>query len=525
MRHRWLNYGVPLLIIILASSIYLSFPSRQYDQNGLIEAIGVEDGLDGIFSPNHLLYRPLGLLVYRLAGLFGYAGPSVVILQLITAICAALTVGIAYSAFITLVKRPLIALCATLLLATSWSFWTFATDAYYITPAAMFAAGAFAVTVRPHFTILRAIGIGILIAFAVLMWQANIFLLPALIVLMLHLNPHHNLYWRTLFILIVGMTSSIVTAVIYLIVGVLVLGNTNPETLISWFMNYNGARLPLWGRLELERIFPAGLSAVASIIPLWDGLGLRDLMQGKFTLEQLPGQFALLGLFILTLITLWRLAGDKRPISSDITTIVCLFFGYIVYTPFIIWWDPYEPKWFVIPNLFLIGVFAVVWSRSPKDSLLMIPIIVCVLLIAFGNFTLTILPRHTLPNAAIQQADCIARNTNSLDLIITTDWRWNTYLAYFHDRTVFDVVHESGTVDDSAELVGRLKQHIAAIHYAGGKAYIPDLSQYSQMESSWFKEQTNLSIQDFQDIMGSPAFHCEYVTFLQVSIPNDTGSR
>lgn len=33
---------------------------------------------------------------------------------------------------------------------------------------------------------------------------------------------------------------------------------------------------------------------------------------------------------------------------------------YALFLPFIIWWDPYEPKWFVVPNLFLATTIAIV---------------------------------------------------------------------------------------------------------------------------------------------------------------------
>ena len=48
---------------------FIPFLSRHFDLNGIAEARSLE--LGALFSPNHLLYRPLGLLVQDLLAAVG----------------------------------------------------------------------------------------------------------------------------------------------------------------------------------------------------------------------------------------------------------------------------------------------------------------------------------------------------------------------------------------------------------------------------------------------------------------------
>src|SRR5947208_12820573 len=75
-------------VTIAALCLYLPFLSIQYDPNGVLEAMSIESGT--VLNKNHILYRPLGLLVWRVAQVFGYHGPSLPVLQIITGIAGAL---------------------------------------------------------------------------------------------------------------------------------------------------------------------------------------------------------------------------------------------------------------------------------------------------------------------------------------------------------------------------------------------------------------------------------------------------
>src|SRR5436190_11940797 len=85
------------IVAILALGLYLPFLAIQYDTNGIAEAAAVEAGQ--LVNKNHMLYRPIGLAVYRLLQHFGYAGNSLLVLQTLNAVCGAIGIGLAYALF------------------------------------------------------------------------------------------------------------------------------------------------------------------------------------------------------------------------------------------------------------------------------------------------------------------------------------------------------------------------------------------------------------------------------------------
>lgn len=149
-----------------------------WDLNGIIEARAIDHGGAGLLSPNHMLYRPLGLGVLALARSLGYGGHSAM-LQYLTAIMGGLAVGLFWLWTKSLTGNVVTASVATAVLATSRAFWRFSTDAAYIVPAATSVLAALVwLSTAPRVTGKTIAVLGCLVAIAVLFWQANIFLVP-----------------------------------------------------------------------------------------------------------------------------------------------------------------------------------------------------------------------------------------------------------------------------------------------------------------------------------------------------------
>ncbi len=507
----------PITVIAVAAILYLAFLSRQFDQNGLIEAMAVEQGSASLLAPNHLIYRPLCFLIYQLALYGGYAGHSIYILQAITAICSAIGIGISFSFFRRLAGSALPAWLVTLFLATSWSYWTFSTDAYYIAPAMLCTAATLAFILRPRIGWLHISGAVVLTTLAILIWQANLFVIPALLLLIILVPQVPTLRARVGLAVWFGLLTGGSITLIYGVIAIAVLGHPAVTEIWHWSTCYGGSRLPLWGCLDVARLAPAIISAVASLIPLWEGLGLHDLLRGQLRLDHLPQQLALLGLLILSLITmlqLWNCRFKQRQAELFV-----LVFAYVSYLPFIIWWDPFEPKWFMLPNLFLAGALAIIWRGVQFRLSRTLLLVLALVLIGIGNFAATIWPRHSQPGQQLQQAACIANATTPSDLLVMTDWRWHVYLPYFYQRTVFNLLHEAGVSASPAIVMQRLKEAIMTTQQAGGEVYLADLGQYSLAEATWFAEQTGLSIEDLRNLPSKPAFDCDEVHFRQIVSP------
>ena len=85
------------LISVLALGLYLPFLAIQYDTNGIAEAAALEAGQ--VVNKSHILYRPIGNVIYRALQQFGYHGRSLLVLQTLNAVFGALGIGLAYAVF------------------------------------------------------------------------------------------------------------------------------------------------------------------------------------------------------------------------------------------------------------------------------------------------------------------------------------------------------------------------------------------------------------------------------------------
>ena len=117
-----------LAVTFVSLGLYLPFLSIQYDPNGLIEAMAVENG--PLLNKNHMLFRPLGLLAWRALHLAGYTGNSLHVLQAISAVAGAFGIGFAFLAFRGLSESRASAYAGTAFLATSFTYWVSATDVF-----------------------------------------------------------------------------------------------------------------------------------------------------------------------------------------------------------------------------------------------------------------------------------------------------------------------------------------------------------------------------------------------------------
>src|SRR2546427_482002 len=136
-----------------------------------------------------------------------------------------------------------------------------------------------------------------------------------------------------------AITALLLSGAAYTLVAFANNGLMRPLTLLSWLSSYGeGGTLPMWGKWELSRIAIAVGSALRSVLPVPLAVPISEIgwsvQRGRVAVD-----LALLGFFALV-----------APFWFVI--------AYCCFMPFIVWWDPYEPKWFLIPNIFAFGFFA-----------------------------------------------------------------------------------------------------------------------------------------------------------------------
>lgn len=494
--------------------LYLPFGSIQHDLNGVAEAMAIARGGHDIFRPNHMLYGIIGRLAYITAQTLGYAGPVDPILTFITALAGAATIGMASLALRRLSASSSGALLGSAFLALSWAQWSFSTDIYYIPLAAAFSAGAFASSLYSP-RIAASLLTGLCCAFAILTWQACVFLVPMIAISPLVNHREQPFRDRLSAVAVIAGTCGVILSLCYLSVAFFVYGHRNLPAIISWLTNYGGARLPVWGTWSPDRIVPAGISAIASIIPLWSGLGLRHLLSGSLPIDKIPTLLSLLALMGLAGMSIWHAVRWRHLPYRQFGWIGAT---YAIFLPFIIWWDPYEPKWFVVPNLFLAAAIAVVWGSPALSRPTIFLAGACILLIGLGNFQAAIWPRATVPNPNIEQAACVAQHLRAGDVFLETDWSFGGYLSYFYGCDTVSLIDLSARVNGDHALVAAIAEVIRARQTSGGRVFIEDLDSYGPAQQAWFFTHTGVAHTALHSFRQQPAFVCAGRQFEQLAL-------
>ena len=255
--------------------------------------------------------------------------------------------------------------------------------------------------------------------------------------------------------------------------AVAVHGLGDGKALLDWLLSHGSdefGRPPIWGVWSLDRVPAAAVAAISSWIPVWDGLGLRKLAQGQFQLHKLVPQLSLVSLGMLAALlshepTRWKPA---RPEWRRLGWL--LLAGYLLYMPFVVWWDP-APKWFVIPNAFLVLGAALMLSRrlhrrNPGPVFLYASLVA---IVAAANFTTSVYPRHTMSGPEIPVAECFVQATTPQDALVPLDWAWTEYATY-----LFGYQGRILGLPPNLSAVGPIRAAIESAERSGGSVYVVD---------------------------------------------------
>jgi hypothetical protein len=509
-------------LVVLGLILYVGLLSRLYDGNGIIEAIKIEEGGGELISPNRILYRPLVWLFFRAWQALGYTGPSLFPAQILTAVSGAAGLGLFYGWVRRWVRRDSIAIIASVGMGTSWAYWSFSTDVYYIMPATALSLAmliALSAALGAEAPSLKALAAaGLFCALSILFVQTNVFLVPVVLVGLFMRYRHDGRQPLSLTAVFAGSAAGVVGGS-YLFVGAGLLGHQSLSSLLNWIMNYGGApgaRLPVYGTWETGRLVSAAKTWIASLIPVWEGLGLRALLTSGFEPDKIWAQASLVGVAGLFLTTALILAWERNWRPYRLGLIGWLLLGFMVYVPFIVWWEPYEPMWFIIPNISVWTILALAWDPSldRRQQWLTGGL---VLAMASANFATSIWPRHAGPNVALQAAECVAGHMGPEDLLSVAELRgrW-LYVGYFYDRSVFNFVDVAVQAGDKASTLEQFHHTLATTYQHNGRVYIESIEDFSEARLNWLTSQTGLTADDFQQFERQPAFTCAETRFQEI---------
>lgn len=490
----------PLYLFALISGfaflLYAPFLAIQYDTNGIVEAASMEHGF--LLPHNHMAYRPIVSAIFRISKTLGYSGNSLPLFQILNSVCGALGVGFCYLACERFMRSRVTAVLSSLWLGTTFSYWCISTDAGYIALAATFAAAAIAVSVRGH-TRMHAIGAGVLAALCILTWQAGIFLLPGLIALWL-LKADRRPIAGLVF------TAGLLSASAYLIVGILYFDVKDARSFFEWIFRYGDAgTLTMWGNWSADRVPTAVHSIARSIIPTPLMVGPAEILTQRVQLGRIAIDMSAVAAAVLLIGMLLRTA-KGLPREKRQTT-ACLLVGYLAFLPFIIWWDPGQPMWLVVPNIFLAALLGIAWEEAAV-SRTTVTFAVCTAGIALTNFVTIIYPRHAELSLDRQIAQCVSENTTANDLILAAEWGWPDYLSYLHGREALSLISTSIPFTTVAEHLAMVQSEMENVQRRGGRVFTPSLDGYTPEHLAWLESQTRLTEGHLRRFLRTPGFTC-----------------
>jgi hypothetical protein len=255
-----------ILIFIFFLLLYLAFRSAELD---VTEGIALDER--ALYSPNHMLNRPIANTLWNISKSAGYEGRSIYVLQILNVFYGAIAVAISFVAFRKLGASSWAALAGSILLGTSYIFWYESTDAYYIVLSGMFSAAALLCSAmlieKP--SLLTSLLLAVCFAGATLSWQATVLLFP---VLAWPLRSR----WKEL--VIFAVTSFVLLGSVYVAAG-LAEGRATLKELWHWASTHRGGNIPWWGQMDIHRIPIALYSAIQTFqvyAPSWLGSSLKS---------------------------------------------------------------------------------------------------------------------------------------------------------------------------------------------------------------------------------------------------------
>lgn len=497
----WLILGLAILLI------YLLTASQQYDADVLPELKRINQLDTRESDPAHMLYIRMGIPFYRAWLAMGYQEDALVPMQILNAFFGAGTIMVFVLVLRHFAVRWPLALLTSSAVAFSYAFWTHTVDAFFIIPASFFAITALyfalilSISNSSSGRIIIAGFLGLSLALALLAYQSNLALIPSLLVASWSTNKKQSSNivkaWLIAVVILV-----MVAGTAWLYQAVLLADVQSPIEFVDWFLfNHGGIRDGLWRREGVNLLRALPIAWLATILPLYEGLRLQELVQSVISPDRLSAQIALLLLFLCLLSVVSLLLRRPSILRSRGFPVAVLWF--LVPGLAVAWFDPAEVKLWLIPMFGFWLFFALILS-SPFHAkftrhitlIFMVPLIA---LIAISNFLVPVWNNHRLPSRNMITARQAARYLHKDDVLISAGFDWTKYLSYisddFHVFNAVDVAQFQG----KGIVKSRLVEVINSAWLQGRRVFIVDYfgPTHEEFWTEWITPNTTLSTQDF----------------------------
>jgi hypothetical protein len=453
MSHRSDALGA-LAVAILGAAFYVSLRAINYDPNGIATAQAVEFPI--LAWPNHMFFEFVGYLAMQVGALLGYSGPSYGLLQVFAGIFGGLALGCAYLLARKLGADRLCSYTAVLWLAGTWAFWTWSTNVAYISFATFLVAMAFLLSLQRGSGVVP-IATGVIAALSVLTWQANVFVIPFLLVVGFMESESLRDWQQWSLRMLAGFAMILIPVYLWI---AYISQHRKLDALLVLFTTHGGidnASTP-WGHWGWDR--PGSLAQTWLLSTIGAVRGWAAYALGAFALGPL-------------------LYSAFKPADRD--SRLCLA-GLAAYLPFVIWWDPYETKWLLIPNLFFAILAARAWSQwgARWHWSVSLPALAAAAFIFWSNLSVYAVPAHTQMSEGTLLGDCVGAKLQPSDLYIQSDWVFGGYMSYKYRIELIDLISQAQVMNfDRAAMVKFFRERVETKRQAGAAVYTVDPSSVS----------------------------------------------
>lgn len=495
---------------------YVSLLSTHYDPNGITEVMAVESGdMADLFLPRRILYRAMCHIFWQLLKLGGYAGPSLLPSQILTAIFGALGTGVLFLILHRLTGRGSISLLITSAYAFSYGYWVHSEDVNYIIPATFFILVALYFLVsfnntnhRRGYVLLSTVSSALAICF----WQTNVFFTPAAILSLARRDSNIRNGWRDIVVSYL-IPLVLILGALYLVIGYCVGKCRDVKDFMTWITTYS-TTLPVWGVFRWSRLKESAITLIATVLPFHYGFGLRSLLlQGKLVPGKMISLASLISFFLMTLgWGGWAIGNWQRLWKRHSSWLMVCLAWLIPYILFNTWWDPYEVKWWLIPIIPLWISLALILTEARAIcndikycfALKLTGLAIGVVILA--NLIVVILPNHSAPDKNLEKAIAFGHFMGPQDLLISAAWDWTLYIPYFTHREVLNLI--------SVSAEGRKPQRVLQLAMThrdqqGGRVFLADVYSYTDEQWAQLTDNTGLKPEDFGKLERSAAWEYE----------------
>jgi hypothetical protein len=436
-----------LILVVLAALLYGLTLSRHYTADSLLYALLIEgDDLQALIDPTHLLLHPLGFLWFRIWQALGWAGRSLMPLQLLNALAGSACVGLMWALAHTLSRSSRTATIIALGFALSGGLWLLSVEAEFVTIPLALQLLAFwlilVVFLDGAGRASHAILLGIVVAIAIFAYLTSVFLILVILLGFITAGLAAGIRRRQIALFLTSLLLLLIPTFL-LALATWTRGDFSQLYQLGGHGSYG-----LWHWFNV----PHGIYTFLRSIGLFPGLVMndstRDLLDAAGTEKRLIffAYYALIA--TLALLPLLCLALHRRALWAGAKQSLLLLFAWtITFSAFAFYWVPGDVTFWVPVLAAWWLAIAICWSvgKAANWSALL-----AVLILGIVNGTQLILPRTILEsNQPYMTAKRIAAETGAQDIIlIEPDDITTLTVTYFTERRVLPVQSSASKISD-----------------------------------------------------------------------------